>query len=182
MGYQGITVNIGNKTGKRNPPGDLGTALANDPRVREALELSIDRNALNQVAWDGQYTPGCSPLSPVSPYFDSSTGCSKRDVAKAKQLLADAGYDTSATYELPTYYTGQLANDVVQAFQAYLGEIGVKVTPRFMEPAAWRAIVECWRAEASAPPVSPADPPGPRNHSPRAPRPYNWRPLGRALQ
>ena len=46
----GITINLRNKTGKTNPPGDLGTPLANDPRVREALELSIDREALNQVA------------------------------------------------------------------------------------------------------------------------------------
>src|SRR5207247_792176 len=40
LGYQGITINLHNKTGKQNPPGDLGTPLANDPRVREALELS----------------------------------------------------------------------------------------------------------------------------------------------
>ena len=40
LGYDGITINLRNKTGKLNPPGDLGTPLANDPRVREALELS----------------------------------------------------------------------------------------------------------------------------------------------
>ena len=58
LGYDGITINLRNKSGKQNPPGDLGTPLANDPRVREALELSIDREALNQVARDGLYTPG----------------------------------------------------------------------------------------------------------------------------
>ena len=58
IGYDGITINLHNKTGKTQPPGNLGTPLANDPRVREALDLSIDRDALNQVAWDGQYTPG----------------------------------------------------------------------------------------------------------------------------
>src|SRR5712691_9043267 len=42
LAYNGITINQHNKTGKTNPPGDLGTPLANDPRVREALELSID--------------------------------------------------------------------------------------------------------------------------------------------
>jgi peptide/nickel transport system substrate-binding protein len=50
LGYQGITINLRNKTGKQNPPGDLGTPLANDARVREAFDLSIDRDALNQVA------------------------------------------------------------------------------------------------------------------------------------
>ena len=47
LGYNSVTINLKNKTGKTNPPGDLGTPLANDPRVREALELSIDREALN---------------------------------------------------------------------------------------------------------------------------------------
>ena len=71
--------------------GDLGTPLANDPRVREALDSRIDREALNQVVWDGQYTPGCTPISPVSPFYDKSRKCPARDVAKAKKLLADAG-------------------------------------------------------------------------------------------
>src|SRR5438094_6613479 len=32
LGYTGITINQRNKTGKAQPPGDLGTPLANDPR------------------------------------------------------------------------------------------------------------------------------------------------------
>src|SRR6185369_4534864 len=92
IGYNGLTINLHNKTGKvPQPPGNLGTPLANDARVREALELSIDRTALNQVAWDGQYTPGCTPIAPNSPFYDRSHKCPARDVAKAKKLLADAG-------------------------------------------------------------------------------------------
>src|SRR5262245_9699616 len=45
LGYNSVNINLKNKTGKTNPPGDLGTPLANDPRVREAFELSIDREA-----------------------------------------------------------------------------------------------------------------------------------------
>ena len=100
VGYDGITVNIHNKTGKHAPRADLGTPLANDPRVREALELSIDREAINQVAWEGQYTPGCGPLPPNSPYFDKSRKCSTRDVARAKKLLADAGFAGGYVFEL----------------------------------------------------------------------------------
>ena len=40
IGYSGLTINLHNKTGKPpQPPGNLGTPLANDPRVREALDL-----------------------------------------------------------------------------------------------------------------------------------------------
>ncbi|MGH7321733.1 MAG: ABC transporter substrate-binding protein [Candidatus Rokuibacteriota bacterium] len=100
VGYQGVTINIHNKTGKHAARGDLGTPLANDPRVREAFELSIDRDALNQVAWEGQYTPGCTPLSPVSPFSDKAKKCPVRDVARAKKLLADAGLGGGYSFEL----------------------------------------------------------------------------------
>src|SRR3989454_8248605 len=100
LGYQGITINLRNKTGKQNPPGDLGTPLANDPRVREAFDYSIDREALNQVAWEGQYTPGCTPVSPVSPLYDKSRKCPVRDVARAKKLLADAGLAGGYSFEM----------------------------------------------------------------------------------
>jgi peptide/nickel transport system substrate-binding protein len=100
LAYTGLTINLRNKTGKQNPAGDLGTPLGNDPRVREALDLSIDRVALNQVVWDGQYTPGCTPLSPVSPFYDKTRKCPARDVARAKKLLADAGLPNGYGFDL----------------------------------------------------------------------------------
>ncbi len=100
LGFQSISINLRNKTGKTNPPGDLGTPLANDPRVREALELSLDREALNQVAFDGQNTVGCGPISPNSVFFDKTRKCPARDVAKAKKLLADAGLAGGYAFEM----------------------------------------------------------------------------------
>jgi peptide/nickel transport system substrate-binding protein len=100
LGFNSLTINLKNKTGKTNPPGDLGTPLANDPRVREALELSIDRDALVQVAYDGQFTVGCGPISPNSVFFDKTRKCPARDVAKAKKLLADAGLPNGYTFEM----------------------------------------------------------------------------------
>jgi len=100
LGYTGITINLRNKTGKTQPPGDLGTPLANDPRVREAFELSIDREVLNQVAWDGMYTPGCTPIPPISVFFDKSRKCPGRDVARAKKLLAEAGLASGYAFEM----------------------------------------------------------------------------------
>ena len=101
LGFNSITINLHNKNGKHPaPPGDLGTPLANDPRVREALELSIDREALNQVAYDGQNTVGCGPISPNSVFFDKTRKCSTRDVARAKKLLADAGLAGGYKFEM----------------------------------------------------------------------------------
>jgi peptide/nickel transport system substrate-binding protein len=100
LGYQGITINLRNKTGKTQPPGDLGTPLANDPRVREAFDLSIDREALNQVAWEGLFTPGCTPIPPISVFYDKSRKCPGRDVARAKKLLAEAGLGSGYAFEM----------------------------------------------------------------------------------
>lgn len=112
-----------------------------DENVRKAFLYGIDRQAIVDEIYKGsaEVAPCADPYNTFWP-ADAETYAYDPD--KAKQLLADAGFDTSVEYEVPTYYTGQLANDVMQAFQAYLSEIGVKTTPRFMEPAAWRAIVE----------------------------------------
>ena len=132
LGYDGITINLRNKTGKQNPPGDLGTPLANDPRVREALELSIDREALNQVAWDGLYTPGCTPIPPISVFFDKSRKCPGRDVARAKKLLADAGLPNGYSFEM-VVVNNPRSRRVGEVIQQMAREAGFNISLRAQE-------------------------------------------------
>jgi peptide/nickel transport system substrate-binding protein len=127
--YQSLTINLHNKHGKNTPQVDLGTPMANDPRVREALELSLDREALNQVAWDGQYTPGCTPLSPVSPFYDKGRRCPARDVAKARKLLADAGLAGGYSFEL-TIVNDPQQRRLGEIIQGMAQEAGFKITLR----------------------------------------------------
>jgi peptide/nickel transport system substrate-binding protein len=130
--YNSITINLHNKNGKNTPPVDLGTPLANDPRVREALELSIDREALNQVAWEGQFTPGCTPISPRSPFYDKGRRCLTRDIAKAKQLLAAAGLAGGYAFEL-TVTNDPQQRRVGEIIQGMAQEAGFNITLRPME-------------------------------------------------
>jgi peptide/nickel transport system substrate-binding protein len=132
LGYDGITINLRNKTGKHNPPGDLGTPLANDPRVREAFELTIDREALNQVAWDGLYTPGCTPIPPISIFFDKSRKCPARDVARAKKLLADAGLASGYSFEL-VVVNNPRSRRVGEVIQQMAREAGFNISLRAQE-------------------------------------------------
>jgi peptide/nickel transport system substrate-binding protein len=132
LGYQGITINLHNKTGKHNPPGDLGTPLANDPRVREAFELSIDREALNQVAWDGLFTPGCTPIPPISIFFDKSRKCPGRDIARAKKLLAEAGLPNGYSFEL-TVVNNPRERRVAEVIQQMAREAGFTISLRAQE-------------------------------------------------
>jgi peptide/nickel transport system substrate-binding protein len=126
LGYNGITINLRNKNGKTQPPADLGTPLANDPRVREALELSIDREALNQVAWDGLYTPGCTAIAPNSPFADKRK-CPGRDVARAKKLLADAGLASGYSFEM-VIVNNPPARRVGEVIQGMAREAGFNIT------------------------------------------------------
>jgi len=132
LGFNSITINLHNKTGKTQPPGDLGTPLANDARVREALELSIDREALNQVAWEGQYTVGCGPISPNSVYFDKTRKCTTRDVARAKKLLADAGLTGGYAFEMVVVNDPQQRR-VGEVIQGMAREAGFNITLRPQE-------------------------------------------------
>jgi peptide/nickel transport system substrate-binding protein len=99
LGYQGITVNIGNANGVGKPaaalPSNLTSKMATDPRVRQAFELSLDRDAINKVVFQGKYAPACGPISPDSPFSsDPAQACAKHDPAQAKTLLQQAGVST----------------------------------------------------------------------------------------
>ena len=84
LGYSGISINIG-------PDPLADTPLGRDPRVRRALELSIDREALVQVVFNGIYTPTAQAVSPLSPLHAPGVKPPARDVDAARKLLAEAG-------------------------------------------------------------------------------------------
>jgi peptide/nickel transport system substrate-binding protein len=64
----------------------------NDVRVRQALALTIDKAAIVELALFGQGDPTFSPIPPSHPYFNKALKFNPPDIAKAKKLLADAGY------------------------------------------------------------------------------------------
>jgi len=82
IGYQGITINIGKSEESQK------TALGKDPRVREAFELSLDRDAIVQVAMDGEAVAGNQWVAPTNAWYAKSEPIPKRDVNRAKALLA----------------------------------------------------------------------------------------------
>jgi peptide/nickel transport system substrate-binding protein len=128
IGYQGITFNIGNANGITEPPAQLDTPLASDPRLREAFELALDREAINEVVFQGKFIPGCSPISPNSPFADPDLQCPGRDLDRARALLSQAGQEGLAV-ELVA------GNDPVnvrlaEVVQQMANEAGFEVTVR----------------------------------------------------
>lgn len=93
LGYQGLDVNVGNVHGSLQAPGTAANPFATHPQLREAFELSINRAQLNKAAFDGQYTPGCTPIPPDSPWA-VHVPCPQQNIARARQLVAASGVKT----------------------------------------------------------------------------------------
>ena len=123
LGYDGITINLANGDMAKNP-------LGQDPRVRQALELSLDRDAINQVVFEGQFLPGNQWVSPQNPYYAKNDPAPKRDVAKAKALLKAAGVpNPSFTLMVPIGPENELAAQVIQSMAKEAGfDVKLQVT------------------------------------------------------
>jgi peptide/nickel transport system substrate-binding protein len=92
IGYQGITINIGNKNGLlKLPYQNVGTDLAAKASIRQAFELAIDRTQLNRVVFQGTVKPSCGPIPANTPYFDKLPCNLHRDLKKARSLVARSG-------------------------------------------------------------------------------------------
>src|SRR3982751_4268492 len=122
LGYLGLTLNIGNDKAKG--------PLSQSAKVRKALDLSIDREAINQVVFNGEFTPGNQWVSPTHPYYQKSFPIQGRDIAKAKALLKEAGVSLPVTvdYMIPKGAENEAVAQVVQSMAAEAGfDIRVRV-------------------------------------------------------
>lgn len=115
LGYIGITVNFANGPKAQNP-------LGQDARLRQALSLAIDRQALVQVVHNGEFLAGNQPFSPVNPWYDKHYPVPARDVAKAKALLKESG-NPNPTINLMVP-NGSEEQQVAQVIQAMAQEAG----------------------------------------------------------
>jgi peptide/nickel transport system substrate-binding protein len=115
LGYLGLTINIGNDKNKG--------PLSQSDKVRQALELSIDRDAINQVVFNGEFTPGNQWVSPAHPYYQRAFPIPKRDVDKARALLKESGFapPISVDYMVPKGAENEAVAQVVQSMAAEAG-------------------------------------------------------------
>ncbi|MEP6942353.1 MAG: ABC transporter substrate-binding protein [Betaproteobacteria bacterium] len=119
IGYQGITINVGKSDQAQKNP------LGKDPRVREAFELALDREGIVQVVMENEATVGNQWVAPDNAYYAKNMPVPKRDVAKAKALLAEAGVP-NPSFTLVTATTSD-AQKIAQVVQAMVKEAGFDV-------------------------------------------------------
>jgi peptide/nickel transport system substrate-binding protein len=124
LGYMGLTINTGNDKNKG--------PLSQSEKVRQALDLSIDREAVNQVVFNGEFTPGNQWITPEHPYYQKSFPIRPRDIAKAKALLKESGATLPVSVDLMVP-KGAENEAVAQVIQSMAAEAGFDLKIRLLE-------------------------------------------------
>jgi peptide/nickel transport system substrate-binding protein len=106
-----------------------------DPRVRQAIQLAYDGDAVLAGAYDGLVARGTGVVPPTSGFARAANLYATRDVEKAKALLAEAGAEglTLNLYAL----TDGTTQTIAQIIQANLAEAGITVEIQPTEEASY---------------------------------------------
>ncbi len=102
----------------------------NNPLVREAMELALDRDAIQQVVMRGNSIPTGVATPPfVNGWTEELDQYPAPDVEKAKALLAEAGYPDGFSVTLDTPNNRYVNDEAIStAYVGMLGQIGINVT------------------------------------------------------
>jgi peptide/nickel transport system substrate-binding protein len=116
-----------------------------DKRVRQALNYAVDKNVINKALYAGLAVPMTSPLPQAQWGFDKSLPGYPYDVAKAKELLKDAGVKPGTHVELLTYNSPRGYNpagpNLAIAIQGFLKKVGIIASVRQLEIGAFFTVV-----------------------------------------
>jgi len=111
--YQGLWLNV--------TKGPLA-----DKKVRQAIDAAIDREALVKVVFGETAAPSYSPFAPGTP-ADDAVPYPKRDLEKAKKLLAEAGKADGVSVTLKVS-PSPINQQIAQVVQQMLADANIKVT------------------------------------------------------
>ena len=119
---------------------NTGQAPFDDPLVRQAFSLAIDRPKLIEGIYGGNALPADGPLPPGMPGYTGSVTGDQYDPVQAKALLAEAGYGDPADMPPLTFTTagyGNVGGLVTAVITMWQENLGVTVDPLLLEPYAY---------------------------------------------
>ncbi|WP_155059507.1 ABC transporter substrate-binding protein [Streptomyces blattellae] len=94
-------------------------------KVRQAINHAFDRATLIKSVYGGLGEPTAQVFNPISTAYDASLNDTyPYDPAKAKSLLAEAGYPDGFSVDIPD--VGPIFPEAQAAMVQYLGDIGIK--------------------------------------------------------
>jgi len=118
-----------------------GNPALQNPKVRQALSYAIDYDALTESVQEGYATQMRGPIPKGLWGYDESAPQYKRDVEKAKALLAEAG---AANLTIDLLYSDNKAwwETEALALQAFFSDIGVKLNLKKIAYATSREMID----------------------------------------
>ena len=121
-----------------------------NPKVRQAIAYAINKDAIAKIAFNG-YAEPAEGIVPEGVEFAVKLGVWPYDVAKAKKLLAEAGYPNGFETELWSAYNHSIAQKLSQVVQQQLLQVGIKAKITLLEAGQRVEKVESWQDPATAP-------------------------------
>jgi peptide/nickel transport system substrate-binding protein len=114
-----------------------------DPRVRKALKLAVDRNKWCQSVYLGYAVPGNdTPLAPGLYSDDPGIGATVQDIEAAKKLLAEAGYPNGLNLTA-IFINDDVSTNTATWLAASAKEAGFKITLK-PDPEYWQHWLDKW--------------------------------------
>jgi peptide/nickel transport system substrate-binding protein len=108
-----------------------------DPRVRQAIALSLNRPQIVQALFKGNADLGNdSPFAPVFPSTNTSIAQRAQDISKAKSLLSAAGHPSGFSTQLITEQVQEIP-DFAQIVVQSAAQIGVKINLKVEQSSAY---------------------------------------------
>jgi peptide/nickel transport system substrate-binding protein len=103
-----------------------------DERVRQAIAYAIDMDTIVETLFEGKAIVADSMI-PNGGFKAEGLERYGYNPDKARALLKDAGWNDGQVLDVVYYYGDQLTADLMVALQAYLGDVGIKMTYRKLE-------------------------------------------------
>lgn len=117
--------------------------------LRQALSLTIDRQVLANAVLRGAAYPARSFFPNGTPAFDPSIPVPARNVALAKEKLAQAGHPGGFTFTLLLASSGQQDASIAQAIQSMAADAGIHVEIQILEGGAFLATMQKLQHQAT---------------------------------
>ena len=134
IAYQSVSINV--------DPATSSNPLATSVDLRRAFELSLNREALNDVVFDGTNVVDCIPLPEQSAFRPDDVECSDFDPDAAKKILEESGETLPLPVEL-MYPSSPTAQKTVEVIQQMAGDVGFDVS---LKPVEFISALEAGRA------------------------------------